>query len=435
MDRKKIGLIISLVVLIGAGAAYWWFFIRAEGEQTVAAAVQTTTVRSGTIESRISGTGNIEPLSRETIKATETGEVAEVYFHEGDKVKAGDILLRFEKDDVTDQIESMELELSNSRLELQDLQNQYKRAEDDEARESIRLSIQRQELGIQQKEEELAELTEQEGKAPITAPIDGILTSWDIETGQTITDQTNELGEVVNYDQFQIVVAVDELDISKVEIGQEAEIIVEALSNHTYTGQVMAIADEGTPSNGVSTFDVTVVLNEADGLKAGMSAEASIQTAYKENALLLPIEAIQQAGDQYFVLVPAAEEAEEETDGEVTPEIPQEGEMPEGMPQDLPTDMPADRGSTRGNALAGGGSSVQMRSFVEVGISNEDSIEIVSGLSEGDVVILPEVMVSSTNSSQEMRGTEGGFPGGGGFPSGGSFPSGGGTGGFGGGRP
>ena len=67
------------------------------------------------------------------------------------------------------------------------------------------------------------------------------------------------------------------------------------------------IADEGSSSNGVATFDVTVLLTEADGLKAGMSAEATILTMEKQDALYVPIEAVQSVGGR-SVLVPGEEE-------------------------------------------------------------------------------------------------------------------------------
>ena len=71
-------------------------------------------------------------------------------------------------------------------------------------------------------------------------------------------------------------------DISQVKLGQTAAVRVEALDSKEYVGKVVDIADEGTSSNGVATFDVTIALDTSENLKSGMTAEASIQVDKKE---------------------------------------------------------------------------------------------------------------------------------------------------------
>src|SRR5690606_24526049 len=106
---------------------------------------------------------------------------------------------------------------------------------------------------------------------------------------------------------LQIVVGVDELDISKVKVGQPASILVEALPDQKFTGKVTEIAQEGTATSGVATFDVTIMLDDSTNLRAGMSAEATIIVEQKADALYLPIEAVQSIGGRYFVMVRSAE--------------------------------------------------------------------------------------------------------------------------------
>jgi len=171
------------------------------------------------------------------------------------------------------------------------VQLDYKKADDDQ-RDSIAIKIEKQNREIASIRKDMEKLLNEEGRKPVTAPIDGVLASFELKAGDTITAQTN-IGEVVNYEQFQLVVSVDELDISKVKLDQQARIRVEALSQNTYTDKVVDIANEGTASNGVASFDVTIMLDETAELKAGMTAEASIQIAYKENVMLLPVEASQ----------------------------------------------------------------------------------------------------------------------------------------------
>lgn len=419
---------IGLIVIFaaGAGGGYWWW--SRQEERPLQAALQTTPVRKGNLESRISGTGNIETVYRETLTASVAGTIASVKVKEGDQVKKGQVLATFEEEETEsaeNQIRSLELDLKKKRLDLESLQTQFKQAPDDDTRAELMISIQKMELEIESIREDIQSLQEEDDPIdPITAPIDGTLASFNIKEGDTIGGQNgtaaSSLGEVVNYEQLQMVVGIDELDISKVKLDQPATILVEALPDQTFTGKVTAIAMEGTPSNGVSTFDVTIALDKADNLRAGMSAEASIIVEQKEDALYLPIEAVQSAGGQYFVLVPSEGQ---EPQSQASQEL--QGQAGQGRQGEASVNA-----SNRVNRqMAAFEQSGVRRVQVQVGIYNEDFIEIVSGLEEGDLVVVP---TAAATGSQNEVGAAGGFPGGifpggaGGFPAEGGFGGGGG---------
>lgn len=456
--KLKRWLLVSAVVLITVSSAGYFYF-RGDSKDVVSASVMTTEVRRGAIELSVSGTGSLEVVSRATIKPTENGKVAEVKFSEGDQVKAGDTLIVFAQEDISSRLKSYELEKEKNELDLQQLQNKYKNAMDDESKENILLDIHKKLLDIDKIKEDIAELHETEEKRPIVAPIDGVLKSFNIAVGDTIANNTN-LGEVVDYDRLKINVNIDELDISNIQLEQAAIVTVDAFANGSYNGKVMKIADEGTVSNGVASYPVTVELEETDHLKPGMSANVKIVIASKGNTLLLPAEAVQSTRGVSFVLV-SSEDREDVTFGSSNerrqtreldvPEgalgyrnpgqgpgpsgerIPREGgdgsreTSPQGMsqlregrnrPEGMQTrseDNPLD-GAVAGmlNNLTSEGQNMVV---VQIGIRNDSMIEIVSGLNEGDRVILP----ASNNRTNVNRG--GGFTGGG-F-TGGSFPAGG----------
>jgi len=406
--------IVIVLILSGAGA---WFRLRPDEEPVRAVSFPTATVQRGTLISTISGTGSIEPAERENLSATSEGTVAEVFFRDGDEVKAGDILITFKQDekDVSGQIESRRIGLERAKLELEMLQEQYKNAvREQQDTSQILLNIRAKELDIRQIEYEIEDLgTPDEEIAPITAPIDGKLVGFKAKAGDVIRADT-ALGEVVDYSRMKVVVPVDELDISQVEVGQQAEVLVEALPDRVFSGVVTEIADEGTQTSGVATFDVTILLDEADGLKAGMSAEAAIVTMKKENALHVPIDAVQSVRGQYFVLVPGEEE-------------------------DQPSEDAASSGEGRDRMRMGRQPGTR-RVEVRVGVHNEDYVEILSGLSEGDQVIVLSAASGGTRQNEPSSdaggfegaglggfgpGGGGGFPGGG-FPGGGGGPGGGG---------
>ncbi|MFC5467567.1 efflux RND transporter periplasmic adaptor subunit [Cohnella suwonensis] len=499
MKRKSLW-IAGLVVVLAAGS-WGGYAVYGKKDKQLAATLNTTQVRKGTLEVKVSGTGTIQPYARETLKSDVSGTVAKVNFKEGDTVKKGDVLATFEEEDNSSQVKSKQIDIKKKKLELGDLQTKYKEAADDESRESIALNIQKQQLDIELAEEDLDSLQDDEGIDPLVAPIGGVLSTFDVAVGDSLNPNA-ELGEIVDFSKLQMVVGVDELDIPKVKVGQTAKILVEALPENSYAGKVVTIADEGTSSNGVASFDVTVELETKNDLKVGMSAEASIMTAQKADALYVPVAAVQSSRGKYYVMVPGSgtetengatmtgqggaaggqaaagqgaagqgaqsgqggqsaaeggqtgqqaqggQAAQGEQAGQGGPAAGQNGENASRFQNMTEEERAAMReqfmaarenggtaGGFGGNFASGGtsgattGVTTTSRVEVEVGINNEDYIEIVSGLKEGDLVVLPTVASSSSSNNQA-----GGFGvqglGAGGLGGAGAFP--GGAGGFGG---
>ncbi|MFC5653552.1 efflux RND transporter periplasmic adaptor subunit [Paenibacillus solisilvae] len=468
---------------------------------TAEAVVATTTVTKGTIDVHVSGTGSLTPADRQTIKATAQGTVAAVKVAVGDKVKKGDVLATVEGEDNSDKITSEKLSLESKLLDLQDAEDKIKTETDEKNIASLKLNLKKQNLSIEQSKTTIADLEETETGSTITAPIGGTVTTLSIAEGDSL-NPSSDIAEIADYASLQIVVAIDELDISKVKAGQSATVSVEALTDKTFTGKVVKIADEGTASNGVASFDVTIALDKADGLKSGMSAEASIQIEKKDNVLMLPIDAVQSLGNRYIVMVPSSGAAAGQggypggAQGAGQAGVGQSGTGQAGSGQ---TGQGAQAGSGQagqraqagsgqagqgagsgkaggnrqggyaggnrqaggqggyaggnrqggnrqggyaGGNRAGGNGGGQGRSMmaagggtpqvIQVGIHNEDYIEVLSGLKEGDKVILPTVISSSSTTQKAAAGGAlgiGGFGGGAGAIGGGF-----GGGGFGGGQ-
>lgn len=207
-----------------------------------------------------------------------------------------------------------------------------------------------------------------DGSAPITAPASGVVTTLSVGAGERVTNG-QVVAHLTNYKDLQTVVQIDELDIPKIKIGQTVGLKINAYPDQSFAGKVMAVAEEGTASNGVSTFDVTIHINKPDNLKVGMSAEASILTARKENTLYVPLDAIYTANNQKYVIVSSAS-----TDNQ---------------------------------------SSGTEQKTVETGLANEDYVEVTKGITEGDTVQLPQLATGSSSSSNTKGMMQGGGFGGG----------------------
>ncbi|EUJ43548.1 efflux RND transporter periplasmic adaptor subunit [Listeria riparia] len=154
-----------------------------------------------------------------------------------------------------------------------------------------------------------------------------------------------------DYDALELQVQMDELDVPNVKKDQEAKISVTALPDKTFIGKVKEIAEQGTVMNGVSSFLVTISIDDTTDLKSGMTADASILVKEKADALYVPVEAVQKNDDdKYYVLVP------KKGKNNTTKEVKQ---------------------------------------YVTIGLHNEDNMEITKGLEKGDEVILPTKTTSS----------------------------------------
>ena len=231
-------------------------------------------------------------------------------------------------------------------------------------------------------------ITFTDGSDPITAPFDGTVTTMDVEEGDRVSS-SEVLAHVTDYKKLKTTISVDELDVPSVKKGQTVEIKASAFEDETFTGEVTSVAKEGTYENGVSSFDVTIKIDNPGDIKIGMSTEVSILTNSVKDALYVPIEAVQIDGEEKYVNIQQS-------------------------------------GTTEGDAST--------KKVVETGISNDRYIEITSGLEEGQFVSLPiTINESSTGSDGEgMRRGQGGeirmqsgsgMPSGG-MPNGGGMPSG-----------
>ena len=201
-------------------------------------------------------------------------------------------------------------------------------------------------------------ITFTDGTDPITAPAAGVVTTLAVGAGERVTTG-QVVAHLTNYKDLQTVVQIDELDISKIKKDQTVSLKVNAFPDQAYTGKVTAIANEGTSTNGVSSFDVTVHFDKSDNLKVGMSTEASILTASKDNALYVPVDAVHTLNNQKYVIL-ASTSTDNQTSG-------------------------------------------TEQKTVKTGLATEDYVEITEGVTEGETIVLPQ-LATSTSTSNNTRG-------------------------------
>lgn len=296
---------------------------------------------------------------QKTITAETSGDVVSVNHTTGDRVNAGNIIVNIESQSAVVSLKQSELSLKDSELALQNTKDQL----DD---------------------------------YNITSPISGTVLEKTSKAGDTLDSDTKSTAMAVIADMSKLTfeIDVDELDIGKIEVGQEVQVTADSLEGQTFKGTIDNISKIGTSSDGVATYPVTVVMDNTDDLMIGMNVNAKIVIESKEDVLQIPSSALNR-GNRVLVKdedgSKAKAAAQEENNSKAS--SAQFGDVPDGYTYVK----------------------------VEIGISNTDYVEITSGLEEGDIVIVPTEVTTTKTQQQMMQGGMGGTmpAGGGGMPPGG----------------
>lgn len=279
--------------------------------------------------------------------------------------------------------------------------------------ESLSLSLNTEKLKLETLESQLAIKESQLEYYKLTAPSNGTIISQEVSIGDTVS-AGNALAAVADMDALEFDINVDELDISNIKVGQEVTVTADAVADtlkNPLKGTVGEIPMEGTSSNGVTTYAITVSLEKSDKLKTGMNVNGEITVMSKKNVLRVPVEAVKTIDDSTYVYV----------QGGTDPS----GNNPEQKTQQGRRDVAGSSPSMPGDILDKNSDMYYSNARlvkVETGISNDTYTEIISGLTEGQVVILPETGTDSEEESGngQQSGIPGGMIGGEGPPQGGS---------------
>ena len=198
--------------------------------------------------------GSVEGAQTVTVMAKANGTMDSLKIHENDYVNEGDLLAVIENDNTVLQGESTSLSLENARLNLQT------------------------------KEDKLENYV-------IEAPCDGTVLSKSIQEGDTISSAGTQLAIVADLSSMKFTMNIDELDISKIAVGQDVIVTADA-TNQVYQGKITAIVLNGTTNNGVTVYPVEVTLEKFEGLLPGMNVSADIITQASGETLRVPINCV-----------------------------------------------------------------------------------------------------------------------------------------------
>lgn len=254
------------------------------------------------------------------------------------------------------------------------------------------LDIQSQQLVVTQRENALRDAEDSLADYSIRARFDGTISGLTAKTGDAVSPAT-VLGTLITRQKLAHI-SLNEVDVAKIKNGQKTTLTFDAIPDLTLTGEVEEIDAIGAVSQGVVTYDVTIAFDTQDArVKSGMSVSAAIITDVKQNVLLVPNSAIKTQGNTHTVQV---------VDGVLSP---------------------ADLASNATGIVLKNRPRSQS---VEIGLSNDESTEITTGLQDDERIVVRTIQSSasatppsSQSSSVRIPGLPGGGGGRGGFRTGG----------------
>lgn len=411
----------------------------------------------------------------QTISSSIPGEILELYLVEKQTAKKGDLIAVIDSEAIENTKESLEKQIESFQKQIaatvktietyyENIDSYYKEIT------NINDEISKLQEDIANLEEDIEVAKKGYEEAVITAEFDGIITDLRVLAGDSVGPNST-LFTLVSLNNPSMVVAVDELDIDQLEVGQEAEVVIDALvatEANPVKAVVTNIAMQGNYQGGVTTYAVKLMLlDNVSGLKLNMNATATIYIDKSEDTLYIPIEAVSIAGGRRFVYVqdstesgvPSADSsiADYTAAGTDAPFPGREASGSRVFGGNMDTEnMTEEQKAALQERLASMGRTmddIEDQTYavttavddaanyyagtriveVTTGVYNELYIEILSGLEEGDVVVLPPLYTSKSSETTEQSDSGmilpgiggGGITGGGGINGGGQRPVGG----------
>lgn len=264
------------------------------------------------------GSATFAYQAERTLTAQAAGTVTSINVQEGSEVAKDDIILGLSGDDLTESIQSASESLRSAEISMQNLQDAM-------------------------------------NNYTITAPISGTIIEKDAKVGDAVK-AGDTLCIVYDLSYLEMSINVDELQISSISVGQKVQITADAVPDKTYVGTVTRVSMKGTSNGGTTTYPVTIRIDDTDGLRPGMNANAEIVVAEANNALVVPNAAVVRGS---YALVTKDSPSAANADTAM--------EAPEGFVY-----VP-----------------------VKTGVSDDDYTQIVSGIQEGDTIGYDPSSVSS----------------------------------------
>ncbi len=281
-----------------------WFFLRGGGKKEEKVSFEMAKVENGKIQTSITATGTIEPVTSVTVGTQVSGIVSHLYVDYNSVVKKGQVIAELDRTNLISELNTAKANLtsaqSTANYELSNY-NRYKTLYEKglvsaDEYESAQLSYQKAKEQVNTSRESVRKAQTNLGYATITSPIDGVILSKSVEEGQTVAASFNtpELFVIAqDLTDMRVIADIDEADIGGVKEGQRVSFTVDAFPDDTFEGHVTQVRQEATTESNVVTYEVVISAPNADlKLKPGLTANVTIFTLEKDSVLTVPSKAL-----------------------------------------------------------------------------------------------------------------------------------------------
>ena len=298
MKRKSTAVLVAALV----AACGLWFALRPSKQTGIT--LETAATSRITIRNSVTATGTVEPVTEVEVGTQVSGIIDRLYVDYNDVVKAGQLIAEMDKVTLQAELESSQAELASCKTEYEYRMKEYSRTRtlhekelvsDAEYDEALYL-YEKARNAYEQAQAAIVKVKRNLGYATITSPIDGVVISRAVEEGQTVAAgfETPTLFTIANdLTQMQVVADVDEADIGQVSDGQRVEFTVDTYPDDTFEGVVEQVRLEATTESSVVTYEVVITAyNPELKLKPGLTANVTIFTLEKDDALAVPTKAL-----------------------------------------------------------------------------------------------------------------------------------------------
>ena len=273
----------------------------------------TAKVMKTNIQTSITATGTIEPVTSVTVGTQVSGIVSHLYVDYNSVVKKGQVIAELDRTNLISELNTAKANLSSAQSSLNYQLSNYNRYKElhekglvsaDEF-ESARLQYLQAKEQVNTSKESVQKAQTNLGYATITSPIDGVILSKSVEEGQTVAASFNtpELFVIAqDLTNMRVIADIDEADIGGVKEGQRVSFTVDAFPDDHFEGKVTQVRQQATTESNVVTYEVVISAPNNDlKLKPGLTANVTIYTLEKNDVLAAPAKALRFQPNEAFL--------------------------------------------------------------------------------------------------------------------------------------
>ncbi len=304
MTKKSKIKIAAIVIALIACAAIVLATTRGDGKGEISLVYETAKVEPATISTSVTATGTIEPVNEVEVGTQVSGIISKIYVDYNSVVKKGQVIAELDRTNLESELTSAKANLTSAKSELDYQTTNLKRIKElhgkgyvsDDEYDNALLNYKKALESYKGQQQTVSRAQTNLGYATITAPIDGVVLSKDIEEGQTVASSfsTPTLFTIAHdLTDMRVIADVDEADIGGVHEGQRVSFTVDAYPDDTFSGTVTQVRQQGEEESNVVTYEVVISAPNKDlKLKPKLTANVNIYTQEVTNVLSVPSKAM-----------------------------------------------------------------------------------------------------------------------------------------------